>query len=61
MDDDGPLWTLYYELMKWNTQNYMDPAPLSTLLLDPMSIKRILQPRRRGGHPMGMMIQSSTI
>ena len=29
-------------------KNYMDPAPTSTLILP----KRILKPRRRGGHPV---------
>ena len=53
MDDHGPLRTLYYKLEKWNTLNYVDTAPLSILLLDPMPIKRILQPRERGGHPVG--------
>ena len=32
MDYHGPLRTLYYSLKKLNTLNYMDPAPLNTLL-----------------------------
>ena len=32
MDYHRPLWTLYYNLKKLNTLNYMDPAPSDTLL-----------------------------
>ena len=46
---------------KWNTLNYMDSAPLSTLILDPMPIKRILQPGERGGHPVRTSVNQSTI
>ena len=34
---------------------------ISTLRMDPMPTKRILKPRRRGGQPVGMLVDQNTI
>ena len=67
MDYHGPLQTLYYKLKKLDTLNYMDSMPFNTLLRPSTpfntlkmfkatglsTLKRILQPRERGGQPVG--------